>query len=275
MITSLSQRWRGGRASYRPPRDCMDASAYEVAPIDGRGADTIARAFVQAHHYSGSMPAARERIGLYRARHAWAVGGGELVGIAVFSHPPTDKVLSCLPCPKDAAVELGRFVLLDNVEHNGESWFLARCFDLLRQRGYEGVVSFSDPVPRRSAAGTVVFPGHIGGIYQASNAVFAGRATGRSLRLLPDGRVFNERSRSKIRQRERGWQGAVEQLVAVGAAPPERTSSAADLHEWLLRELPLVTRCLVHPGNLRYLFGLTPAVKRRLPESLPYPKIMR
>jgi len=38
-------------------------------------------------------------------------------------------------------------------------------------------------------------------------------------------------------------------------------------------ELPKVTRPLKHGGNLRYLFGLTSAVKRRLPRSLPYPKV--
>ena len=30
-------------------------------------------------------------------------------------------------------VELGRFVLLDSVAGNGETWFLARSFDILRK----------------------------------------------------------------------------------------------------------------------------------------------
>jgi hypothetical protein len=264
VITTLSQRWRGGRASYRPAAECIDPFSYEVAPIDGHGADRTARAFVEAHHYSRSMPAARERVGLYR--------GGDLVGVAVFSHPASDKVLSWLPCPKAEAVELGRFVLLDDVEHNGETWFLARAFELLRQRGYSGVISFADPVRRATVEGAPVFPGHIGTIYQAANAVFAGEATMRTLRLLPDGRVFSERARSKIRQRERGWQYAVEQLLAAGAPAPTDTSTAEALHAWLLRELPRCTRGLLHPGNYRYLFGLTPAVKRHLPKSRPYPK---
>ena len=33
------------------------------------------------------------------------------------------------------AVELGRFVFLDQVGFNGESWLLARCFELLRRDG--------------------------------------------------------------------------------------------------------------------------------------------
>jgi hypothetical protein len=33
-----------------------------------------------------------------------------------------------------AGVDLGRFVLLDQVEANGESWFLGRAFELLAQQ---------------------------------------------------------------------------------------------------------------------------------------------
>lgn len=266
MISDVAQRWRDRRASYRPAGEPIDTRQYEVAAIDGPGADNIARAFVVEHHYAASYPAARERIGLYRA--------GALVGVAVFSHPSQDKVLACLPVPKAEAVELGRLVLLDSVPANGESWLIARTFALLRARGYTGVVSFADPVARTNAGGEVVKPGHLGVIYQATNAVFAGRATARTLRLLPDGRVFSDRTRSKIRGRERGWQHAVEQLVAVGAAPPEQTGCASDLHAWLLRELPGVTRTLKHGGNYRYLFGLTDQVKRLLPRSMPYPKVM-
>lgn len=266
MITDVSQRWRGGRASYRPKGEPIDTRAYEVAPIDGEGADNIARDFIEREHYSGSMPAARERVGLYRA--------GSLVGVIVFSHPAQDKVLACLPVPKAEAVELGRLVLLDDVPANGESWFIARAFEIMRTRHYTGVVSFADPVERLSIDGAVVKPGHIGLIYQATNALYAGLATARTLRLLPSGRVFSDRTRSKIRGRERGWQHAVEQLVAAGARSPDRTDLAADLHEWLKLELPRVTRPLKHDGNHRYLFPLTPACRRHLYGPwLPYPKV--
>ena len=57
------------------------------------------------------------------------------------------------------AVELGRLVLLDEVPGNGESWFIARCFELLRREGIVGVLSFSDPVPRTTADGRKVLPG--------------------------------------------------------------------------------------------------------------------
>lgn len=267
MITDVVQRWRGGRASYELAGAPINTRLYEVAPIDGKGADNTARAFIAANHYAKSMPAARERIGLYRA--------GELVGLAVYSMPSQVKVLDHLPCPRAVAVELGRLVLLHGVEANGESWFIARAHEIMRARGYEGVISHADPVERMNLAGERVKPGHVGLVYQATNAVYRGLATARTLRLMPDGRVFNNRTMSKIRARERGWRAAVDELVAIGATPPERTDTAHDLHAWLLLELPRVTRPLKHGGNYRYLIGLTPTLRRHLPKSLPYPKVAR
>lgn len=264
MITACTQRWRAGRASYRPASEVIDVRAYEVQAIDGPGADNLAAAFVEHHHYSGSYPAARERFGLWRR-------GGALVGVAVFSVPAQPKALDALPCPREEAVELGRLVLLDEVPANGESWFIARCFEQLRRRGYAGVLSFSDPVARRTAAGEVVFPGHVGTIYQATNATYAGRATPRTLRVFPDGRVLSARALSKVRARDRGWQYVVDLLVAAGVRAP-RNTTAAELALWLPIEVRLCTRPLRHGGNHRYLFGLTPACRRRLPASLAYPK---
>jgi hypothetical protein len=101
-------------------------------------------------------------------------------------------------------LELNRFVLGEPVPANGESWFLARCWHLAARQGVCGAVSFSDPVPRRTATGDLVFPGHIGTIHQASNAEYLGRTTPRRVLLLPDGRVLSERALSEVRGEERG-----------------------------------------------------------------------
>lgn len=255
MITQIAQRWRDRRGSYRPAGETIRTLEHEVAAIAD---DTTARAFVERHHYSGSYPAARARFGLYR--------GGELLGVAVFSQPVNDASLAVLP--GGAGVELGRFVLLDRVAGNGETWFLARCFDLLRADGHAGVISFSDPFARTTAGGQIVHGGHVGTIYQAHNAVFLGRAGANTLRLLPDGRVFSKRAISKIRARERGWRYAVEQLVTAGA--PEPTE---DLRTWLPGALAAATRKVRHPGNWKYAWALSRRDRRHLPASLPYPKI--
>lgn len=253
----LNQRWFCRRDSYRPPAETIQTGAYEIAAIPD---DRTAKAFVCRHHYSGSYPAARFRFGLYR--------DAELVGVAVFSHPCNDRVLtSVFPAQPVECVELGRFVLLDSVPGNGETWFLGRCFELLRRAEIVGVVSFSDPEPRATAEGHVVFGGHVGTIYQAHNAVYLGRSTLRHHRLLPDGTVLSARAIQKVRGREKGWRYAVARLVEFGAEEPGN-----DLREWLSVWVPQFTRLWKHPGNHKYAWGLNRAVRRSLPASLPYPK---
>ena len=111
----FNQRWRLRRDSYRPAGEPINPRLYEVAELAG---DRESKAFILTHHYSASYPSARFRFGLFT--------GGELVGGAIFSHPCTDRVLtSVFPVSASESVELGRFVLLDTVPANGESWFLA------------------------------------------------------------------------------------------------------------------------------------------------------
>ena len=256
-----NQRWLFGRDFYRPAGEVIDPRRYEVAAISE---DRVAKAFVLSHHYSGSFPAARFRFGIYR--------GKLLVGVAVFSQPVRNEVLTGpFPMLEPAeAVELGRFVLLDSVPGNGETWFLARAFDLLRVQGLLGVVSFSDPQPRTCADGRVVFPGHIGTIYQAHNGRYLGRGTARTLRLLPDGTVFSARAASKVRQLERGWKYSAAILESHGAVPLD--VGHEDPAAWLRRWTTTLTRPLRHPGNHRYVWGLNRRVTRHLADSQVFPK---
>lgn len=217
-----------------------------------------AKTFVIQHHYSGSYPACRFRFGLFTK--------GALVGVAVFSNPMAPQVLTnVFPGDPMDSVELGRFVLLDSVPANGESWFKARCRELLKREGLRGIVAFSDDIPRTRADGGVIFIGHLGVIYQASNAIFLGRGSAGTLRLFDDGTVFNARSISKIRNHERGWEYATELLVQHGAPTP-----GPDVKAWLEEWLPRLTRKLRHPGSLKYAWALDRG--SRLPKSQPYPK---
>jgi hypothetical protein len=260
MITQHNQRWRSRRDSYRPAGEVIRTADYEVAPI---ATDRVARSFVREHHYSGSYPAARYRFGLYR--------GAQLAGVAVFSHPVNNRTLtSCLPGSARESVELGRFVLLDEVPGNGETWFLARCFEQLRREGLLGVVSFSDPMPRTNALGRRVFAGHVGTIYQAFNASYLGQSRRDTLRLLPDGTSLPNRSLAKVRAQHRGH-GPVEDLLACFGAEPRRAGECPSA--WLDRVLPEVTTKVRHPGNHKYVWGLSKRVKRHLSPSLPYPKL--
>lgn len=253
------QRWRQRRARYRPAGEVIEPRRYEVAAIPD---DRTAKGFVLEHHYAGTFPAARLRFGLYER--------GELVGVAVLSQPWRHQWAGkLLPAELEpgAVVELSRFVLLDRVPGNGESWFLGRAFELLRWAGIEGLLSYSDDCPRATAAGQVVFPGHLGIIYQATNAVYAGRGGRRTIRVLPDGQVLSDRVLSKIRRRERGWEYGVELLQRYGAPAP-----AGDLRAWLDTWRARLTRPLRHPGNHRYVWALDRRLRRHLPDPLPYPK---
>jgi hypothetical protein len=253
------QRWRDRRDSYRPAGEPIRTSLYDVAAI---GSDRVARAFVEQHHYSGSYPAARARFGLYRR--------GELVGVAVLSQPPSQAALIAsvpLPIENVARAELGRFVLLDDVPANGESWFLARCFELARAEGFAGVVAHSDPEQRTSASGAIVFAGHLGTIYCATNATYCGRTPARTWRLLPDGTLLSARALSKLRLQDRGWRYVVELLLKHGAPAP-----AGDWRAWCARAVNAVSRTYRHRGNHRYLWALDRRLRRHLPASLPYPK---
>jgi hypothetical protein len=246
-MTPECQRWRDRRDSYRPAGEVIATQDYAVASLPS---DAVAKAFVRQHHYSGTYPAARTRVGLYRHE--------ALVGVAVFSVPCNAKALTLVfPGDPRDSVELGRFVLLDDVPANGETWFLARCFELLRRDGYRGVVSFSDPTPRTDRAGRVVFPGHLGTIYQAHNAQYLGRGTARTLRLLPDGSVMSARSIQKIRSGERGWRYSAALLSGAGAGAPP----TGDRGAWLCASLARVTRRLAHPGNHRYAWPLRRGVQ--------------
>lgn len=253
----MNQRWRNHRTCYRPEGELINPALYDVATIDG---DHQARAFIEAHHYSKSYPAARFRFGLYEK--------GALVGVAVFSHPCHDRVLtSVFPFPAIMSVELGRFALLDTVPGNGESWFLARCFEKLRSESLEGVVSFSDPLPRKAADGRIVHRGHVGTIYQAFNGVYLGLSAKRSLRLLPDGTVLSDRAIQKIRRQERGWRYASGILQDFGALPLR-----GDPVAWLSHWLPKLTTRVRHPGNHKYAWPLSRLARKVLPASLAYPK---
>ena|SRR5262245_1428379 len=259
------QRWRERRATYRPARETIRPSEFDVARMDD---DATPRAFVERHHYSASYPAARERFGLYHR--------GQLAGVAVFSHPANDKVLTntfATLAPLDA-VELGRLVLLDEIGANAESYFVARCFEQLRAGGYRGVVSFSDPIERTSITGATVMPGHVGTVYQALNARYLGLGTRRTLYILPDGTNLSARTLQKVRGAERGWLGAVVSLVERFSVEPLDAGADRDARmDWLRRAVMPLTRKLQHPGNHKYVWTLDRRVQLAGGSTLySYPK---
>jgi hypothetical protein len=264
----LTQRWRDRRDSYRARGDAFHPGEFGVESI---ARDGVAREFIERNHYSGSYPAARCRVGLYRRREGWFTS--ELVGVAVYSVPVQAATIPCYVPGVTASegVELGRFVLLDEVPFNAESWFLARAEAIVRRElGVRAVLSYSDPLPRRDASGRVVTPGHVGQIYQARNALYLGMSRGMWHHLTPAGRFLSKRGISKIRGQEQGWEGAAAALMAEGA-PARRVGE--DPAAWVARALvegPF-TR-VKHPGNHVYVWCFDAGARKGVEVVGPYPK---
>lgn len=269
MTEALCQRFERRRERFRPAGEVIDVKRYGVELLDERRA----RAFVESHHYAGSYPAACVRVGLYRC----AAGGPELVGVAVFSTPPQAAAIPAWT-GTTAGLELGRFVLLHDVPGNGESWFLGRAFRVLESERPElrAVLSYSDPMVRRTAGGDLVTPGHVGVIYQAHNGRHVGRSQARWLHFDRNGQVVSRRGYNKIRKEDDpvkgvGAAGAYATLLAQGAPPRRAGEDGPSYVARMLREGPW--RRVRHPGNLAYVWPIGPGRETtadRFPPPLPY-----
>lgn len=230
---------------------------------------------MKAHHYAHSVGPIRLAVSL---RHKPGVAQSQIVGIAAFTVPMNQNAVPAhTGMAPDRGCELGRLVLLDGpCGFNAESWFVARAFQCLREAKpeIETVISYSDPVPRLAADGSVRFRGHFGTIYQALSARFFGRSSARTLWLTPSADVISERAMSKIRSRDRGWRYAVGQLTAIGAPAP---ADEDDLGAWLdsVKQSGLL-RPIKHGGAYGYCWGLSHEARRSIeskhPVPLPYPR---
>jgi len=258
---TAEKRWTERLERWVTPRDVFRPDGFAVDVLRDRDA----KAFVTREHYSGTYPAARCAIGLFLEK--------SLVGVAVFSVPANARVLPHYFGEDVNAAELGRFVCAPCVGYNGESWFLARAFRALREvKQIVGVLSYADPLERTTADGEIAKRAHWGTIYQASNARYVGRAEPLTLLVTADGRVISPRALSKIRNDERGARYAAAQLEAFGA--PAR-AFGEEPAAWVTR-VSSGFRKIRHPGNLAYVFGLTPAIRTSIDvqwgAGQPYPK---
>lgn len=236
-----------------------------------------AKAFITQHHYSGTMVAARLCIGLFRKT---GVDASRLVGVAAFSVPMQGASITRYTgfAPHNGA-ELGRFVLLPEVAFNGETWFLSRAFKLLKQEkggpgGVRSIISYADPLERRTLEGILTKPAHAGQIYQASNAIFSGRSRAQYVWITRAGQVLSRRSLTKVINQEVGHAYAARQLEAAGAPPREMLEEPKT---WVNRVLPLIAGRIKHPGNFVFAFGLDGPAREQVRQvnagGHPYPRI--
>ncbi|WP_125806349.1 hypothetical protein [Actinoplanes sp. ATCC 53533] len=250
----------------------FNARRYRVVEVPEREA----RRFVERHHYSHSWPAARMSLALVEGQH--------LVGAAALGVPMHPRVLT-KPFPTldpNSAAELSRFVLLDEVPANAESFMLGRLFRLAAAHGLRGLVAFSDPQPR-IVTGIPLLRGHIGHIYRVTRGRYLGRGTRRTIAVLPDGTVLTARAQSKVCRGERGAQGVQARLCRLGARPLAemvagyaRTGRDLTPAAWLVLALQQIgARKVRHLGCHRFVWPVGDrSWRRRCPigmDELPYP----
>ena len=280
-IATLSQRWRNGRASYRPAQEPINPRDFTVEPLG----KTAAKRFVETHHYSRSFVYERASFGLWHKR---GLAPSELVGVASFSTPSNPASIErWAGLPEHQGIELGRFCLLNHIGGNAETFFLAASFRQLKARLPEIriVLSYSDPLPRLNLlSNTLAFRGHRGVIYSAANALFAGRASPKTLYLNSSGTAIPNRILTKLRNNEAGAAGAEESLERIsGLRRRAGESAAAFIHRVLKGD---AIRAVRHRGNYLFLFPLAsnrrekqailnlPKVREHRVRALPYPKVI-
>lgn len=164
---------------------------YRVRPLPF----LAARDFVTAHHYSKGTPNAQTA-----AYGLWE--GSWLIGAIMFATPCSEAVRGSVfgPDHVQRVTELSRLVILDVTPRNAESWLIARALHALKlERPHLwAVVSFADP----SA-------GHVGTIYQATNALYYGQGRRERFFVDPGGRLRHRRqcgrNISPERAAELGW----------------------------------------------------------------------
>lgn len=159
-------------------------------------AASMAKEFVKEHHYSHGIHNGPMTYGLLRTID------DSVVGVLAFATPSSEAVCASVFGPeyRRAVTELHRLVLLDEIPHNAESFFISRALKLLRsdRPKYAAVLSFADSTQ-----------GHRGVIYQATNALYCG-TTGRAIFYEDEtGRLRHPRQNgvniSKEDAESRGW----------------------------------------------------------------------
>jgi hypothetical protein len=168
----------------------FDSSNLTVARVSTKDG----KAFVKEHHYSHGIHNGPMTFGLFE--------GLDLVGVCAFATPCSEAVCASVFGEeyKRSVTELHRLVLLDRMPKNTESWFIVRALKELKKERpyYNAVLSFADATQ-----------GHIGTIYQATNAIYCGMSGKATFYLDADNRLRHPRQNginiTLDIAKEKGW----------------------------------------------------------------------
>lgn len=178
--------------------------------------------FIKTHHYTH---------GCHNGPMCWGLyDGDDLIGVIAFATPSSENVRSSLFGPefKHTVTELHRLVVLDGTPSNTESWFIARGLkELKKYKPYlKAVISFADSTE-----------GHVGTIYQATNALYCGTTSPATFYLDETGRLRHPRQNgvniTKKMAAERGWiptkRGGKNRYVFLLGSPKQKRLSRKTL----------------------------------------------
>jgi hypothetical protein len=163
---------------------------FQVQKIESK----IGKEFIKKHHYSHGVHNGPMCYGLFDKY--------ELVGVCAFATPCSEAVCASVFGVeyKRSVTELHRLVLLDEIPKNSESFFITRALKQLKKDrpNYNAVLSFADATQ-----------GHIGVIYQATNAIYSGTSGKATFYLDQEGRLRHPRQNgvniTKDEAFARGW----------------------------------------------------------------------
>ena len=138
----------------------------------------IGKEFIKQHHYSHGVHNGPMCYGLLQNER--------LVGVCAFATPCSENVRASIfgADNKHRVTELHRLVLLDEMPRNTESWFISRALKELKKNKPElwGILSFADATE-----------GHLGIIYQATNALYLGTSSPATFYIDQTGRLRHPR----------------------------------------------------------------------------------
>lgn len=203
----------------------MGEISYDDVYIEPGGPEAVE--YIRENHYSGTCNPISNK---WVLRHQ---GSDEIVGAIVFANPISEQVRRYVAGDGNErqVTELHRLYTDDRCGKNVESWFISRALKLLKEKKpkYRFVVSFAD---QRQ--------GHVGTVYQATNAIYTGTTTetGGDHKFYKDeeGRLRSKRQAGENitmeDAEERGWEiverGAKHRYVLL---LPDRYESKADVLE--------------------------------------------
>lgn len=149
--------------------------------------------FCRRWHYTGTRGADGWNFGLW--------DGYTLVGVVAYNIPTLSTCASVFGVPGDRTVlHMGRLVCADDAPRNVESRLIARSLRLLKQ---------GDPAIRAVITYAAQDQGHIGYVYQATNALYIGEGRPTWVWTDSEGRrrttYINGRTRSTEKALAAGW----------------------------------------------------------------------